>query len=373
MKIAFYAPFKPLGHGTPSGDLAIAQGIVEFLEHQGHEIRVQSRIRARWIYYRPWLWPGLIRDFLRSMRRLSVSPPDLWLTYHTYYKAPDILGPWVCKCLGIKYVIFQGIYSTKRKKKIKTLPGFFLNRAALLRADQVITNKLEDLENLKRIVPNERLAHIPPGIYPEAFGRDEAKGRALRTQWQASGIPVILTAAMFRDDVKSQGLAWLIRCCSRLVAQKVPFVLVIAGSGPMEKKLKALGEQCIPGHYRFVGKISRQEMAGFYSAGDFFAFPGIRESLGMVFLEAQSCSLPVVAFDNGGIPEVVDNGTTGLLVSMFDKAAFARALIRLIQDTNVRTTMGRAGAAYIRQRHDLGRNYLSLETLLKQVAFDDSF
>ena len=373
MKIAFYAPFKPLGHGTPSGDLAIARGIVEFLERKGHEITVQSRVRARWIYYRPWLWPGLLRDFFRSVRRLAVARPDLWLTYHTYYKAPDILGPWVCRCLGIRYVIFQGIYSTKRRKKIKTLPGFLLNRAALLRADQVITNKFEDLENLKRIVPGERLTHIPPGIYPGIFGRNRSKGRALRDQWQAAGIPVILTAAMFRNDVKSQGLAWLIQCCSHLVAQKIPFLLVIAGSGPMEKNLKALAAQSIPGHYRFVGKISRPAMAGFYSAGDLFAFPGIRESLGMVFLEAQSCGLPVVAFDNGGIPEVVDNGTTGLLVPMFDRAAFARALTRLIQDTNLRSTMGRAGAAYIRQRHDLGRNYLTLETLLKRVMSDDLF
>jgi glycosyltransferase involved in cell wall biosynthesis len=307
------------------------------------------------------------------MRRLAAARPDLWLTYHTYYKAPDILGPWVCKLLGLRYVIFQGIYSTKRKKKIKTLPGFFLNRAALLRADQVITNKLEDLENLKRIVPDERLAHIPPGIYPGAFGRNRSKGRALRAQWQASGISVILTAAMFRDDVKSQGLAWLIQCCSQLVAQKIPFVLVIAGSGPMEKSLKALAARSIPGHYRFVGKIPRQEMAGFYSAGDLFAFPGIRESLGMVFLEAQSCALPVVAFDNGGIPEVVDNGTTGLLIPMFDRAAFARALIRLIQDPDLRSGMGKASAAYIRQHHDLGRNYLALETLLKRVVSDDWF
>ncbi|MCP4116086.1 MAG: glycosyltransferase family 4 protein [Desulfobacteraceae bacterium] len=370
MKIAFYAPFKPLGHGTPSGDLVIAGGIVEFLERRGHDVTVQGRVRARWITHRPWLWPGLIRDFVRSVRSLAASPPDLWLTYHAYYKAPDLLGPWVCRLLGIRYVIFQGIYSTKRRRRLKTLPGFLLNRASLVRADHVITNKLEDLDNLKRLLPEHRLSHIPPGIYPGEFRRNEREGAALRGQWGAGPVPVILTAAMFRNDVKSRGLTWLIQCCARLARTDVPFLLVIAGSGPMEKKLRALAERCIPGRYRFVGRIERKEMYRFYSAGDLFAFPGIRESLGMVFLEAQSCSLPVVAFDNGGIPEVVDNGKTGLLVPMFRESAFVNALARLIRDKGLRSGMGKEASAYIRQRHDLDRNYLHLEAILRKVALN---
>ncbi|MDY0220497.1 MAG: glycosyltransferase family 4 protein [Desulfobacterium sp.] len=370
MRIAFYAPFKPLNHKNPSGDLVIAQGIVEFLKRRGHGIDVQSRIRARWIFYRPWLWPWLGVDFFRSVRRLSASPPDLWLTYHSYYKAPDVLGPLVCKCLGIKYVIFQGIYSTKQRKRAKTLPGFLLNRYALKRADHVITNKLEDLENLRRILPAAKLSHVPPGIDPRAFQRNEGEGRVLRQEWQATTIPVILTAAMFRNDVKSDGLEWLIRCCSRLVGQGVPFLLVIAGSGPMEKKLKALARKFIPGNYRFVGRIPRKEMYRFYSAGDIFAFPGIRESLGMVFLEAQSCSLPVIAFDNGGIPEVVDNGNCGLLIPPFDEHGFASAIAKLIEDPGLRKQMGENAADHIRKRHDLDLNYLRLEALLKEVAFD---
>ncbi|MBI9088875.1 MAG: glycosyltransferase family 4 protein [Desulfobacterium sp.] len=368
MKIAFYAPFKPLGHGTPSGDLAIAGGIVDFLKHRGHGIVVQSRLRARWITHRPWLWPRLILDFVRSVRTLAVDPPDLWLTYHSYYKAPDILGPWVCRLLGIKYVIFQGIYSTKRRRRLKTLPGFFLNRAALTRADHVITNKLEDLENLKRLIPQRKLSHIPPGIYPNAFRKNDREGAALRRRWGANGVPVILSAAMFRNDVKSQGLAWLIRCCAKLALANVEFLLVIAGSGPMEKELKALAEDCIPGRYRFVGRIKRREMYRFYSAGDLFAFPGIRESLGMVYLEAQSCGLPVVAFDNGGIPEVVDNGETGLLVPMFQENPFVNAVTRLIRDKALRSGMGDGAAGYIRKHHDLDRNYLQLEAILKKVA-----
>ena len=60
MKILFYAPFKPLGHPHPSGDLITAKGIYNYLENQGHELVVASRLRCRWIYWKPWLWPRLI-------------------------------------------------------------------------------------------------------------------------------------------------------------------------------------------------------------------------------------------------------------------------------------------------------------------------
>lgn len=368
MKIAFYAPFKPLDHDHPSGDLAIARGLVQFLEDQGHAIEVQSRLRARWIYFKPWLWPLLAADFIRSLKRLSKNPPAVWLTYHTYYKAPDLLGPLICKLLGIKYLIFQGIYSTKRKRKITTLPGFYLNRYSLRTAHHIFTNKVSDLKNLQRLIPGHGLTYIRPGINPQAFVRDEATGRKNRTSWGLDSRPTILTAAMFRDDVKTKGLAWLIQCCAGLMETLPGFHLVIAGGGKMEDYLKALAEKYIPGHYTFVGKIEPKDMAEFYSSGDVFAFPGIRESLGMVYLEAQACGLPVVAFKNGGIPEVVQDKKTGYLVPMYDCPLFSRSLRDLLQDEKHRERMGKTAMDCVRAFHDRDKNYRTLETLLVKLG-----
>jgi glycosyltransferase involved in cell wall biosynthesis len=109
-------------------------------------------------------------------------------------------------------------------------------------------------------------------------------------------------------------------------------------------------------------------MAAFYSAGDVFAFPGIRESLGMVFLEAQAASLPVVAFKNGGIPEVVSDQQTGYLIPMYDCSAFCDRLAFLLNNENHRTRMGRAAAAYVRTRHDMNENYKLFEQMLVKVT-----
>ena len=364
MRIAFYAPFKPLGHPHPSGDQVIATGLYDYFRKQGHPVEVASAFRARWVFWKPWRWPQLMGERRRAVRRFSRNNTDLWLTYHTYYKAPDLIGPWICRILGIKYVIFQGIYSTKRKKRLETILGFYLNRAALIRADHVFTNKLPDLKNLKRIIPPKKLSYIKPGIKSDAFKKDESLGRLQRKEWGLESCPVILTAAMFRNDVKTQGLSWLIKCCEELVKLKIRFHLVIAGSGKMGNELKELAQRHIPGHYTFAGKIRRKDMYRFYSSGDVFAFPGIRESLGMVYLEAQSCSLPVVAFRNGGIPEVVEDKKTGFLVPMYDCRTFSDMLVHLLTNDVVCKQMGKDAKAHVKIHHDIDRNYKRFEHIL---------
>jgi len=368
MRIAFYAPFKPLDHAHPSGDLVIADGLWRYLKGRGHHLRVAAALRARWLFWRPWLWHRLLRDRRRALRDLDVRPSDLWLTYHCYYKAPDLIGPWVAGRTGRPYVIFQGIYATKRRRDIRTWPGFFFNTRALCAAQHVFSNRLEDHRNLGRLLPAERLTYVPPGIFPGDFKFDGDARARLRKRWGAGNDPVVLSAAMFRPGVKSDGLMTVIRACAALVRRGRRLLLGIAGDGRERERLEGLARRLLPGRVRFTGQISRAEMFRFYSAGDVFAFPGIRESLGMVYLEAQSCGLPVVAYDNGGIPEVVDHDATGLLVPAHDRDAFADRLGLLIEGREVRRRMGRAAAAYVRRAHDLDTNYRLVESVLLTIA-----
>jgi glycosyltransferase involved in cell wall biosynthesis len=109
-------------------------------------------------------------------------------------------------------------------------------------------------------------------------------------------------------------------------------------------------------------------MYRYYSAADVFVFPGIRESLGLVFLEAQSCGLPVVAFNNAGVPEAVQDGKTGLLAPMYALEPFVDAVKRLLVDKNLRRQMGFAGKSYVREFHDLNKNYQELELALNAIV-----
>jgi glycosyltransferase involved in cell wall biosynthesis len=118
----------------------------------------------------------------------------------------------------------------------------------------------------------------------------------------------------------------------------------------------------------FLGKIPRKDMYRYYSAADIFVFPGIRESLGIVFLEAQSCGLPVVAFNNAGVPEAVRDGKTGLLVPIYALEPFVDAVKRLMVDKNLRRRMGIAAKSYVREAHDLEKNYKKLDSVIQRTV-----
>jgi glycosyltransferase involved in cell wall biosynthesis len=370
-RIAFYAPFKPLGHVQPSGDLVTATGISDFLLRQDHRVVSTSTLRCRWIYWKPWLWPRLWWERRRMVRIFSAESADLWFTYHSYYKAPDLLGPYATRRLNIPYVIFQGIYSTKRRRRLKTRAGFYFNKAALLAADHIFTNKKVDLLNLRRLLPDDRISYVAPGLNPDEFIFDVKARSELRQQWSIADEPVIFSAAMFRRDVKTQGLKWVLRACGELLRQGKDFKLVIAGDGKERNTLQNLAAEQIPGKFRFVGKIPRPELYRYYSAADVFVFPGIGESLGMVFLEAQACGLPVVAFDDAGVPEAVQNRRTGLLVPAHEMAPFVDAINRLLSDRKLRRQMGQAATSYVRTNHNLELNYQELERVIQKILWSD--
>jgi glycosyltransferase involved in cell wall biosynthesis len=348
----------------------IGRGIYTFLETQGHQLITVSRLRSRWIYWKPL---QLLRARLLQQRigaRLCREPVDLWLTYHSYYKAPDILGPQVCARARIPYVIIQPSFGTRVSRSWKTRPGYRLNRKALLAADALITDRSRDYTNLQRIVPTTVLYRIKPGLDPALFTFSHDGRRRLRRKWQTGTRPVILAAAMFRSDVKTRSIIRLLKSCLRIRGHGLDFQLVLVGDGPEKNNIAALAAQLPDDTVLFAGKIDRSRMADFYSAADIFAFPGINESLGMVFLEAQSCGLPVIACNNGGIPEVVHDSVTGLLTPLEDPAAFDRALVQLLTHPQQRKDMGRAAAEYVRQEHDSNTNYLQMEQILVQTAAD---
>jgi glycosyltransferase involved in cell wall biosynthesis len=168
--------------------------------------------------------------------------------------------------------------------------------------------------------------------------------------------------------VKTEGLTWVIRACGELLRRGNQLYLVIAGDGKEKDRLQRLAREQLPDRFHFAGEIPRNEMYRYYSACDMFVFPGIRESLGMVFLEAQSCGLPVVAFDNAGVPEAVRDGKTGFLVPLYAAKPFADAIERLLKNKDLRRQMGRAAQSHVRQRHDLNKNYQKMEARLQTLA-----
>jgi len=368
MKIAYYMPFKTMGHPNPSGDLIIGTEIFAHLLGNGHDIELTSALRCRWIYYRPLKLIQLYRERRRLVKALQQSPPGLWLSYHSYYKAPDLLGPYCSKQLHIPYIIFQGIYSTKRRKKLSTLPGFILNRRSLLQSDHIFTNKRRDYKNLLRIIPENKLSYIAPGIKPDDFSFSGQDRSIKRSNWGVKKEVIVMTAAMMREGVKTDGISIVIDSCARLIKRGHNLRLIIVGDGECRNQLEAQAAQLLEGKYQFVGKISRDELYTYYSSADIFAFPGIDESLGMVYLEAQSCRLPVVAYADWGAKEAIREGETGLLSPASEPQEFTDNIERLIENPELRDTLGRSGERHIRTDHNITTNYTLFQEKLKELS-----
>jgi glycosyltransferase involved in cell wall biosynthesis len=217
-------------------------------------------------------------------------------------------------------------------------------------------------------LPEDHVSYVAPGISPPDFTFDTAARKTLRRQWDVNDSPVIFSAAMFRPDVKTEGLTWVIRACGELYRQGQDFRLVIAGDGKERETLQRMAAEHVVDRVLFLGKLPRKVMYRYYSAADVFVFPGIRESLGLVYLEAQSCGLPVVAFDNAGVPEAVQDGKTGLLVPMYALDPLVEALKHLLSDKHLRRRMGLAAKSYVREFHDLNKNYQALERSLDAIV-----
>lgn len=368
MDITYYMPFKPPDHQNPSGDLITGLELREFLMNQGHRVELASTARSRWIYWRPVDYLKIIKERATICAAQRRTPADLWLTYHSYYKAPDLLGPACSKTLQIPYVIFQGIYSTKRRRSLKTLPGFLLNRAALLAADLVVTNKNKDRKNLLRLLPEQRVLYVAPGLSPDQFSFDAEARKILRKAWNAGESPVILSTAMLRPGVKSEGIRQVINSCQALHKSGQDLVLIIVGDGRNREELEQQARQKLGSHCQFVGRVPRQELYRYYSGADLFAFPGIEESLGMVYLEAQSTGLPVVAFKDWGASEAVLDGQTGILTPAAQPQLFTEAIGTLSNNADLRKRLGRQAREHVVNNHDLEQNYLFFDSRLGETV-----
>ena len=112
----------------------------------------------------------------------------------------------------------------------------------------------------------------------------------------------------------------------------------------------------------------RSDVGDIMAACDIYAMPTFEEPFGMVFLEAMALERPVVALDNGGTKEVVIHGETGLLSPVGDTAALAANIVRLIEDPELRATMGRAGRRRAVEEFNAGSMARPVERLYRSLT-----
>jgi len=140
-----------------------------------------------------------------------------------------------------------------------------------------------------------------------------------------------------------KGLELLLRALPEL---PTPITLDVVGDGPERDRLRGLCDSLgVGARVRWHPPTSQQNLAHFYRRATALVVPSVGEGLGLVAVEAHLCGTPVVAFDSGGIGDVVVDGQTGILAAPVGAAPLASALRELLERPDAGASLGREGRA----------------------------
>ncbi len=350
-KIAFYAPLKPPTHPIPSGDREIARNLLDALGLAGFDAFLASEV----ISYQKRPSRELFEQRRRTCeaeagRLLSLwhgnpqAAPDLWMTYHPYCKSPDWIGPAVCGALSIPYVTVEAC-RTRQDTDADWADGRAQVQAALRGAAANFCMKPSDRAYLESFLPDaSRIVPLAPFIDLASLPDDGEKAEAPLEMSR----PTILSVGMMRPGAKIESYRLLSEALVALETRD--WNLVIVGDGPGRAEVETMFGFAAD-RVHFTGALTREGVIAWMRTADVFVWPGVREAIGIVFLEAQALGLPVVAYATAGVPTVVADGESGLLAEAFDEAAFRSRIKDLLRTPGSRASIGAKAREYVKRHH----------------------
>jgi glycosyltransferase involved in cell wall biosynthesis len=236
-------------------------------------------------------------------------------------------------------------------------------RAKLERAAFAVTCTAYNRARLAAVAPAARLHCIYHGVDLRRF--------RMRREAPRGAPPRVLAVGRL---VPKKGFPTLLRAFARLVERGVPFRATLVGSGPQRAELEALSlELGLGDRVELLGPMTQHELLGHYEKADCVALAcqvegdGDRDGIPNVLVEAAALGVPVVSTGISGIPELVRDGETGLLVPPGDPDALAGALERVLTDRVLADALARGARARVEALYDLERNAARLGEIFREA------
>jgi len=261
----------------------------------------------------------------------------------------------------LKVPVVTHIRNTFEQEKIKK---YWLDKVSLvITVSEAVAWPLKGVGLSHRVIYN--------GVDLEVFDRKRVSGQQIRRELGLEGALVILLPGRV-DTTKGQREAIL---AMERVVKKVPqAVLVIVGetsrqeAGLMEDLNTLAREAGVEERVIFTG--AREDMPSLMASSDLVIMPSLesaKEGFGRVLIEAMAMGKATVATRTGGIPEVVEDGVTGILVSPGDVEALSEATVRLLKGQETRERMGEMGYKRVKELFDLNRTVAQMEEVYGEL------
>jgi glycosyltransferase involved in cell wall biosynthesis len=305
------------------------------------------------------------RATLGLWRLLRRDRPTLVHTHTSKAGVVGRLAAWLAQVPVVIHTphghVFYGYYGTVASAIIR-----LLERLLAKITDRIVTLTDRGAEEHVRfhIAGAEKFATIHSGIVLAHFRSVRVDPAVKRKEL---GLPpegpIVGTVGRL---VPIKGQVWLLKAAPLVLAEFPQACFVIIGDGPLLGELKELTAKLGIGlRVMFLG--AREDVSECLAALDLFVLPSLNEGMGRVLLEAMAEGCPVVATRVGGIPDIVNDGTTGLLVPPRDDRALAEAILILLRDRSRRAAYGEASRRHVDGRFDVETMVRDIERLYDEV------
>lgn len=304
--------------------------LAEQVRQRGYKLLIRPLGRSpdvRWIF---WL-----ASRMRALSVNAVHAHEFAMNFHATAAARLIGLPAVATFHGRAYYA-----ETRMRRAISRLTS---HTASVVAVSEDIRRHLCEAAGLA----GHRVHFIPNGVDVDRFRFDPEARERERAALGVSGQQFLIGAVGSYYPVK--GHSHLIKALRLVVDAASDVQLVIAGQGPLAAELQQqVDAMNLTRNVRLLGYVA--DPAALLSALDAFVMPSLSEGRPLALLEAAANGRPIVASSVGGIPELVDHETTGLLVPPADPRELAEALGRLMANADLRGRLGANAARTIREK-----------------------
>ena len=364
-------PYDPATHPVHAEIEAPVHYLPEYVHDQpGRVLRALAKLLAR-----AGLWralAGLIADFRHDPTRnrlrrfaqamvLAVELPESVTHLYTHFMhTPGSVSYYASMICGRSFSI------SAHAKDIWTIPRRELEQK-LERADWVVTCTAANEKYLSQLAPDpSRVTLLYHGLDFERF--DAAAGEPSARDGSDAANPVRLISVGRAVDKKGYDL--LLEALAGLPAE-LHWKFSHIGGGELLSNLQQQARDLgIDGRIEWLGALPQTEVLAHYRGADLFVLPsrisadGDRDGLPNVLMEAQSQSLACLSTNISGIPELIVDGESGMLVEQKDVTALRRALAELIAAPDLRASLAREGFARVRAEFSMQRG---IDTLVGRL------